>query len=569
MLKREKTIWYRHQDPALWLPEYPACSVYTWLERSASHHPASVALEFEGRRYTYAQLMDHIDAAAKALIALGVHKGQCISIVMPNTPQAVFLLYAANRIGAIANMIHPLLSADEIQRFVEATASTAVLTLDVIYPKLAQIVWNYNANPKVILAKIADALPRYAGTLYAIKNRLRLHVAPQHDVLSWNDFITAGKGTPLPPDTGRTEDTAAILYSGGTSGIPKGVELTNGNINALAVQSYDISGMRNVASKKSLAVMPIFHGFGLAVCIHAMLCVSGHVFLIPKYSFTACSRLIFKRKINFVYGVPGLFEALLRSTYMENRDLSFLELLICGGDKLPEKLQHRINKALHKGGSKAEIREAYGQTECVAGCSINPTFDNRIGSAGIAYPDMHFKIVIPGTQNELPDGEAGELCVSGPTVMKGYYQNVQASADALQQHADGRIWLHTGDIFAKDADGYIYFRQRSSRTIICGGYNVYATQIEDVISDCPAVSRCCVVGIKDRVYGQKIAAFVVLKDPNTDPSAAKETILRHCHTRLAAYSVPHHILFKTELPVTNLGKTDYRSLEREFDRNKE
>ena len=273
---------------------------------------------------------------------------------------------------------------------------------------------------------------------------MNLTFNPEHDIVYWNDFIAYGKQVApiLPDDNGKADDTAVILYSGGSSGTPKGVMITNLNINSLALHTYDIGGIEDVVGKKSLAVMPLFHGFGLVICVHAMLSLGFHIYLLPKYDFNECSKLIFKKKINCIYGVPGLYEALIRSEYIDSTDLSFMELLVCGGDKLPEKLQHRVNKLLKKGGANVVLREAYGQTECVAGCSINPKFDTRIGSAGISYPDVYFKIVKPGTQEELPDGEDGELCVSGPIVMKGYYKNERETAKVLQQQRD--IWIYSG-----------------------------------------------------------------------------------------------------------------------------
>lgn len=570
-MQRKKTIWYNYLNPEKWKSEYPEYSFYEHLRRGAKCYPNLVAIEFQGKKYTYKQLINNIEKVAKALVASGVKKGDFVSVITPNTPQALFMVYALNRIGAIANMIHPLLSAKEIQDFVENTDSVAILTLDMIYPKFAKIKWKTTKEPKMILAKIADALPWYAKPVYSAKNKLRLNFNPDHDVIYWNDFIALGEKTKsvLPIDDGKADDTAVILYSGGSSGTPKGVMITNLNINSLALHTYDIGGIEDVAGKKSLAVMPLFHGFGLVICVHAMLSLGFHVYLLPKYDFNESSKLIFKKKINCIYGVPGLFEALIRSEYIDKANLSFMELLVCGGDKLPEKLQKRVNKLLKKGGADVVLREAYGQTECVAGCSINPKFDTRIGSAGIAYPDVYFKIVKPDTQEELPDGEDGELCVSGPLVMKGYYKNEEDTAKALQLHSDGKVWLHTGDMFSKDKDGYIYFRQRNSRIIICGGYNVYATQVEEAICTCPAVAQSCVVGVKDRIYGQKIAAFVVLNNKDADKNAIKEKIMECCRDNLSEYSLPHEVIFREELPVTNMGKINYLSLEKEINNIRE
>lgn len=569
-MKREKSIWYEYQNPDKWNPEYPEYSMYEHLRNGAEKYPNLTAVEFQGKKYTYKRLIGNIENVAKSLVAIGVKKGDVISVVTPNTPQALFMVYAINRIGAIANMIHPLLSATEIQKFVEDTDSVAILTLDMIYPKFAKIKWNTTKEPKMILARIVDALPFYAKPVYASQNKLNLTYNPEHDVIYWNDLIKLGsaEGLNLPKDDGQADDTAVILYSGGTSGTPKGVMITNVNINSLAMHTYDIGGIEEVVGKKSLAVMPLFHGFGLVICVHAMLCLGFHVYLLPKYDFQECSKLIFKKKINCIYGVPGLYEALIRYPKIDTDDLSFMELLVCGGDKLPEKLQHRVNKLLKKGGAKVALREAYGQTECVAGCSINPAFDTRIGSAGIAYPDVYFKIVKPDTQEELPRGEDGELCVSGPLVMKGYYKNEEATAKSLQRHADGKIWLHTGDMFSMDNDGYIYFRQRNSRILISGGYNIYATQVEDAVCTCPAVAQCCVVGINDRIYGQKIGAFVVLNNKDADKELVKSKIMECCKNNLAEYSLPHEIIFRDEIPATNMGKVDYLSLEKEINGGK-
>lgn len=565
-MKREKSIWYEHQNPKKWIPEYPEHSMYEHLRRGVKNYPNLTAVEFQGKKYTYKEMLENIEYVAKALVSIGVKKGDTVSIVTPNTPQALFMIYAVNRIGAIANMIHPLLSATEIQKFIEDTDSVAILTLDMIYPKFAKIKWNTTKEPKMILSRIVDALPLYAKPVYASQNKLKLNFNPEHDIIYWNALIKLGKekNPILPKDDGQADDTAVILYSGGTSGTPKGVMITNMNINSLAMHTYDIGGIEDVVGLKSLALMPMFHGFGLVICVHAMLCLGFHIYLLPKYDFNACSKLIFKKKINCIYGVPGLYEALIRTPEIDKADLSFMKLLVCGGDKLPEKLQKRVNKVLKNGGADVVLSEAYGQTECVAGCSINPWFDTRPGSAGIAYPDVHFKIVKPDTQEELPAGEDGELCVSGPIVMKGYYKNEEATKKALQVHSDGKLWLHTGDMFSKDKDGYIYFRQRNSRMIICGGYNVYATQVEDAIGTCHAVAQSCVVGIKDRIYGQKIAAVVVLNSKDADKEAIKTKIMECCKNNLAEYSLPHEIIFRDELPVTNMGKVDYLSLEKEL-----
>ena len=258
-----------------------------------------------------------------------------------------------------------------------------------------------------------------------------------------------------------------------------------------------------------------------------------------------------------------MFEAIIRSEYIEKKDLSFFECLICGGDKLHPSLNEKFQKYLKKGNSKAIFCEGYGQTECVAACLTNPYFSPKQKSVGILLPDMAAKIVAPGTQSEVPNGIDGELCIYGPTVMKGYYKNEDETKKALQLHKDGKIWLHTGDMFSRDDDGYFYFKQRISRMAISSGYNIYVTEVEKAINSCAFVSQCCVVGVADRAIGQRIIAHVVLSDSNANTDVLKNKISEQCKKMLPEYSLPHEIRFRNELPVTNLGKINFKFLEME------
>jgi len=312
--------------------------------------------------------------------------------------------------------------------------------------------------------------------------------------------------------------------------------------------------------KRCLGVLPLFHGFGLALCVHTMLCAGTCVYLVPTYDFQKCNRLIFREKLNFLCGVPAFFEALSRYPDMEGKDLSFIECLISGGDILPERLQHRLNKQLQAGGSKATIREAYGQTESVTGCCINPIFHNVIGSVGVPCPDMESKIVEIGTCSEVPFGTDGELCLTGPNLMLGYYKNIEATQQVLKQHDDGKIWLHTGDIFSKDSEGYLYFRQRMARMIVCAGYNVYLSQVENTLAQCSIVSSSCAVGIADKVLGNKVGVYVILRAP-MDHQEANRIITDFCKQHMADYAMPHRIVFLDEFPYTKMGKVDFLKLE--------
>lgn len=564
-MKRERSIWSEHLGTEPWIECFPKGSMYSYLSYTAQEHLDVTAVEFEGKKTTYKKLLADIENVAKALVNNGIKKGDCISIISVNTPQALTMIYAANRIGAIVNMIHPLLSVSEMETFIKETESVAVLILDQIYPKIKNIKWETGIEPIIILTRIVDALPLHIKPIYSLMNKNNITLNAQHNTIYWKNFVNKEnlKSVILPVDDGKQDDVAVIMYSGGTTGTPKGVMLTNFNFNSYAIQGFELSGVIAPTGKKFLAILPLFHGYGFAAGIHTNLTKGVHIYLVPKFEFKKSVNLVFKEKINLIYAVPAFFEALIRSPQIEKEDLSFFECLISGGDKLQERLYKRLSDLLKKGKAKTVFCDGYGQTECVAACTTNPFFAINEKSVGLLLPDVKAKIVQPGTQIEVPNGTDGELCVCGPTVMKGYYKNEEETKAVLQVHEDGKTWLHTGDMFCRDDEGYFYFRQRISRMVISAGYNIYVTQVEKAIMTCPAVAQCCVVGVEDRALGHRIRAHVVLNDANADKELVRTKIMEQCKKNLAEYSHPHEIRFCDSLPMTSLGKVDFKALENE------
>lgn len=565
MVTRKESVWHIQKGDLDWVREFPRSSIYDYLKDTAQTYLNTCAIEFEGKKTSYKKLLQQIDSVASAFIASGIKKGDCISIISINTPQIVASIYAANKIGAVVNMIHPLLSAKEIKKFVQDTNSVAVIILDQIYPKIEKINWDNDFSPKIILTRIEDALPLLIKPLYAMKTNTKIVINAKHNCVYWKEFLKLGRTNNATIEDSKVdaEDVAMIMYSGGTTGIPKGVMLTNFNINSYGIIASEVIKPVNPVGKKFLAILPLFHGFGFASGIHANLTQGVHIYLIPKFEFKKSVDLIFKKKINFMYAVPALFEAIIRSPHIESSDLSFFECLLCGGDKLSKRLNDRFSSLLRLGNANTVFCEGYGQTESVACSIINPYFAVNSDSIGIVVPDIEAKIVEIGTQNEVPNGEDGELCICGPTVMKGYYNNEEETAKALQVHSDGKTWLHTGDMVSKDDDGYFYFKQRISRMVISAGYNIYVTQMEKVISECDEVLECCVVGIPDKVLGQKIRAYVVPADDSIDENALKEIVIKKSKENFAEYSQPHDVRIIKKLPTTHIGKVDFKLLERE------
>ena len=553
------TAYYGNTPASL---DYPRKTMYQLVADTAGRYPKNTAYVFMGKETSYGAFMERIDAAAKGLYAMGIQKGDRVTICMANTPQALDCFYALNRIGAIPNMIHPLSAAREIAFYLNFSKSKAILTLDQFYDKVAEILPELENPCLILIAKVADELPFPLNLLYPMTKDGK-HPLPKTGYTLWYDMVKAGKNAVLPADDGKWSDCGAILYSGGTTGTTKGIQLSNMNFNALGLQTIAASGFGSVAGMKMLSIMPVFHGFGLGIGIHTALIGGATCILVPQFSVKVYADTLLKQKPNLIPGVPTLFEALLRAEKLENADLSFLKGIFSGGDTLSPELKKKVDAFLKSHGCDQQIREGYGTTECVTASCLTPKDYARSGSIGVPFPDTFYKIVGPGTTEELPANHEGEICISGPTVMLGYMDNSEETAQTLRHHGDGRIWLHTGDLGHMDQDGFVYFRQRIKRMIITSGYNVYPSQLENIIDGHEKVLLSCVIGVKDPYRVQRVKAYVVPM-PGVEPTEElKAEILDYCSSRIAKYAMPREIEFRTELPKTLVGKVAYRVLEEE------
>ena len=421
--------------------EYFNGTMYEKIEETAKKHPLNIALDFMGKHITYKYMVDMINLCAKSLRILGIREDDRVTIAMPNCPQAIYMLYAVNLVGAVANMVHPM-----------------VVTLDQFYHKIEAIRKNTKIQ-NVIIARIRDELTRPIKVGYMLTEGRKIQKIPKDaPVFQWPDFMSLGRHCGYEYRVKRKpEDPAAILYSGGTTGITKGIVLTNLNFNALAAQVIAANPIYRVGDKM-LSAMPIFHGFGLGVCIHTMLAGGGRCVLVPRFTPKSYAKLITKYRCNFIAGVPTLFEALLRLPSMNGKDLSSLKGVFSGGDSLSIELKKKFDKFLYDHNSKIQVREGYGTTESVTAACLTPPQMHKEGSIGIPFPDMYYKIVKPGTAEELPYGEEGEILMSGPTVMAGYLDMPVETAETIREHEDGLKWLYTGDLGTMDDEGFIYFR---------------------------------------------------------------------------------------------------------------
>ena len=555
-MQREKTVWYEHQTKALWRPTYPETSMFDYLKEVSEKWTNLGALFFEGKSVSFAEMFREIEACNRAFQAIGVKKGDYVTIISPNLPQAVYAFYALNAIGAIANMLHPALSPEEIKRAILNTGSHIVVVLDMFLEKLQQVHWPEGYQVCPIVIRISDALPFLKKLLFRWVKEKKTAGG-----FAWNDFLAKGEGYAFLNSNGTGDDIAVIMYSGGTTGESKGIMLTNRNFNALAIQSYDTMGIDDVSGMKVLNILPIFHGTGLGICIHSMLCNGIQSYLIPLFNAEKCTKLIFQHKIEFLFGVPAFYDAILRCPEFDKYNCAFLRVIGSCGDVLPDKTRNRINRYLEKSGAPCTITNGYGMTECTAGCCYEPFYYKKPGTSGIMVPDMLCKIVEPGTQNALPCGEVGELCIAGPTLMKGYFNDEEATKKALQIHDDGLMWLHSGDAFSLDEDGYLTFRQRLDRMFIIAGFNIYPSEIEKVVCAVPGIKQCCIVGKQAAVVGRRIVCYVI-SDDSADPAELKKQILEAVRKNLPEYAQFNNVIFLKEFPKTKMNKVDYHTLER-------
>ena len=545
--------------------DYPRKTMYQLLSDTARRYPQNIAYVFMGKETDYATFLRRVDLAAKAFVAMGIHRGDRVTICMPNSPQGVDCFYALNRIGAIPNMIHPLSAPHEIAFYLNASHSKAILTLDQFYYKVEQILPDLHDTCRIIIAKIQDELPGMKKALFPLTKTARsVQKLPKTGYILWNDFLNAGRRSKkeLPPDEGKYDDCGAILYSGGTTGTTKGIVLTNKNFNALGQQVIAANPMFRPGDKM-LAAMPIFHGFGLGVCIHTMLTQGGRCILVPRFTPKSYAKDLVKQRCNFIAGVPTLYEALLRLPDMEGADLSCLKGVFSGGDSLSIELKKKLDKFLYDHKASIQVREGYGTTETVTACCLTPSHMHKEGSIGLPFPDTYIKIVKPGTEEELPYGEEGEILLAGPTVMKEYMHHPEETAKTLQHHADGLTWVCTGDLGTMDSEGFVYFRGRAKRMIVTSGYNVYPAQIENILDAHEFVQMSCVIGVPDPLKMQKVKAFIMLKPGVPADQNTKDTLMAYAKKNIAKYALPYDIEFRSELPKTLVGKVAYRVLEEE------
>ena len=563
IFRKRKTLdapWSKYYTEEEMNVKVPNISMYDQVYNSTIRYPNNVAIQYLGKKIKYKKFLKKIDICAKGFKSLGMKKGDIVTILLPNVPEALISLYALNKIGAIANMTHPLSAEEEVKETLNSTKSKYLIIYDAQYDKIKKFIKSTSVK-KVIFVSPGDSLNVVKNFVYDLSqwNKFKHHPIDSM-YIEWTRFLFVskfkkdfekrkfGKNTP-----------AVILHSGGTSGTPKNVVIQNRAF-IFAAKGEEIDLIRLTPGDSALAIMPNFHGFGLSVLMHTPLALGCSTILVPKFNAKKFDTLFKQTKPTCVLGVPTLFEALSNSNNEKNLDLSFLKYVISGGDLLPQTLEDKINKYLSDHGSSAKITQGYGLSEALACVTMAHDHVNKSGSVGIPLAGNHVKIIDPSTRKKVSYGTVGEIVIHSKALMMGYLNNEKETNEAIQIHDDGHIWLHTGDLGYMDEDGFLFYKGRIKRMIITSGYNVYPSHIEEVICRHPKVLQCTVVGIPHPYKQQVPKAFIVLKD-GVNRMFAKSEVRDYARKNLAKYMVPYEFVFRKSLPRTKLGKVDFKKLQ--------
>ncbi len=556
----EKKPWLKFYGEIPESIDYPKVTMYEAVMRTVARCPDAVAYDFLGYTSTYRQFGKEIDRCADALASLGMKKGDRITISMPTTPQGIICFYAANKLGAVASMIHPLSTPKEIEFYLNLSKSRFALTLDAFYGKFAEV---RERTPLeiLILARIPDYLSGIKKIGFHLTKGRKIPKVPEDPMVRWWNDLMKDSYPPAPKAETGTDELAVILYSGGTTGVPKGIMLSNMNFISEGMQ---VSAVGKLSEEDALlAILPIFHGFGLGVCVNACFMGGAKSILVPQFTPETVAKLIKAKRPTFVIGVPTLFDALSRNPEFQKTDLSCLKATFSGADTLPKTVKERFEEIVKKQGGNCQLLEGYGLTEAVTAIMVTPFDEYREGGVGVPFPDMHAKIVKLGTTEEAPAAEEGEICLHGPAVMLGYLDHPEETAETLKTHPDGKVWLHTGDIGTMDEDGFFYFKLRLKRMIKSSGMNVYPAQVEDVLYRHPDVREVCIIGVPDESQVQRVKGFVVLKDPAKAGLEKEKELVAYCQEHLIKWSCPREIEFRESLPKTLVGKIAFNVMEQE------
>lgn len=556
-------VWYKYYEKDV--PHslsYPNAPLYKLLDDAAAGYPDRAAIVFGAvvhalpgqplmdASMSYRDLSAAVNRFANGLVKLGVKKGDRVAIYLPNSPQFAIAFYGTLKVGAVIAPVNPIYTPRELEFILQDSGAETIVALSQFYPKL-QSVRAKTQVKNVIVANIKEYFPPILKTLFTLAmEKKEGHRAELAAGDHWFQDVIKNEST-VPPQSDVTgDDNAVLLYTGGTTGLPKAAQLSHCNLYANAVQLRAWIPFAKQANEGFLTALPMFHSYAMTTCLNEVMLLAGTLILIPNpRDLDHILKAIDKHKPSFFPGVPTLYTAINHNPNVGKYDLKSIKACISGAAGLPLEVQKNFQDI-----TGARLVEGYGLSEASPVVTANPVFgENRIGTIGIPMPDTDVKLFdVAGGDTEVAVGQPGELCVKGPQVMKGYWNKPDETAKTLRNG-----WLHTGDIAIMDEDGYFKIVDRLKEMIISGGYNIYPREIEEVLYQHPAVLEATAIGVPDDYRGESAKAFVVLKP---DQNATAEELIAYCKQNLAPYKVPRTIEFRDSLPKTMIGKILRREL---------
>lgn len=551
--------WLKHYSEEALKEDMPRCTAYEHLKQVNKEYLDQVALHYYGKSIKYREFFERIDKCADAFHAIGVKEGEIVSLLTVSVPETVVAIYALNKLGATANTIDPRMDVNSIKRMVQESESKILIVLDLAYSKVRQIRSEIEQE-YIIVQSALRSLPPIAKLYKSMTSHIPVNYSST--VISWDDFLKKGKGVTSPTASYKGDAPAAITYTGGTTGFPKGVMITNDSMNAVAF-NFKHSSICTKRNEKFLGIIPVFSSYGLVCGMHMPLSIGLTLVLVPNFQPNRMGELVKKFRPQHMVSVPAFYEILMESREVQNLDLSFLITLGSGGDTMNEGLEGKLHTFLKKHNMHRNLAQGYGMSELSAAVSFCAEEIYKPGSVGIPSITTTVGIFNPDTFEELDVMEEGEICVTGPSMMKGYYNNPKETENVMRKHPDGNYWIHSGDIGYLDEDGYLFVNGRIKRMITrFDGHKIFPVNIESLISEHPNVRNCCAVGITDIEHGQGQVPLVLVTLSDCDQNAVCKDIFNICDSQLEERGKPVGIVCVDEIPLTGMGKNDYRKLEK-------
>ena len=559
-------IWMKHYPEESRTAVFPRMKVYSFLKESNKERIHDTAIYYYGTRITVKKLIEKIDRCADAFAALGVKKGDVISLLSASTPESIMVVYALNKIGATLNAIDPRMDVKSIARMICSSGSKILVAIDIAYPKVAMILKDIKQD-HIIIQSAGTSLPLLKKIAVKLASRSSIPYG-KHGIMNWDTFIEGAKNGVAVEAEYEGDATVAITYTGGTTGFPKGVMLTNDSLNAVAF-NFIHAGIVHKPGQRFLGIMPIFSSYGLVCGIHMPLTIGCELALIPRFYPLKMGEYVKKYKPEHMIATPAFYEILIESEEMKNFDLSFMLTMGSGGDSMNAGLEAKLEAFMASHGIRYPLAQGYGMSEVSAAATFCVNDRYRKGSVGIPGIKTTIGIFDPETGEELGYNTPGEVCITGDTMMKGYFNNKEETDYVMRKHADGQIWIHSGDIGYIDEDGFVYIQGRVKRMITrFDGHKVFPITIESFIAEHELVHSCSVIAVDDRErlqgqYPMAVIELVAGVDVSRRDEICRE-IYAKCHELLEERGRPVAVVCVDEVPLTAMGKNDYRALEKEF-----